>query len=190
MLKFQAVRDRTITFDDLIANLSKADLVKLTNEMMDTILDLIKDCTDEDIVFVPDDPNAHDPFAEDEKDVELAWTLGHIIVHINASTEESAALASELARGVDFHGRSRSEVPWESVTTIGNCIQRIGESRRICLASLDMWPDSPHLENFYQTRPESPRLNAIGRYVYGLSHADSHLEQIKEIVRQAKKHKT
>ena len=149
-------------------------------------MNLIHECTDADVQFVPDDPEAHDPFAEEEKDVDLAWTLGHVIVHLNASCEESAALASELARGVEFHGRSRSEIPWESVTTIDECRQRLEESRRICLASLNMWPDNPHLENFYQSRPESPRINAVGRYVYGLSHADSHLMQIQEIVRQAK----
>jgi hypothetical protein len=108
-----------------------------------------------------------------------------VIVHLNASSEESAALASELARGVEFHGRSRSEIPWSMVTSIISCRKYIEQSRRICLASLEMWPDDPDLENYYQTRPESPRLNAIGRYVYGLSHADSHLGQIADIVQQS-----
>ncbi len=185
MLKFQAVRDKEITFDELIADLTKDDLARLTNEMFDTILELIRDCADVDVVFVPVDPDAHDPFAEDEEDIDLAWTLGHVIVHVNASSEESAVLAAELARGVEYHGRSRSEVPWPFVITIDECRQRIEESRRICLASLDMWPDDPHLDNFYQSRPKSPQLNAMGRFVYGLSHADSHLQQIQEIVRQA-----
>lgn len=48
-------------------------------------------------------------------DVHLAWNLGHVIVHTMASAEESAALAAELARGVEYHGRSRYEVPWETV---------------------------------------------------------------------------
>ena len=186
MLNFQAVRDRRISFDELIADLTKKDLVVLTNEMFDTILTNIDNCDDAEIVFVPDDPHAHDPFAEDEKDLALAWTLGHVVVHINASMEESAALASELARGVEFHGRSRFEIPWETVTTIDQCRQVLAESRRICLASLAMWPDHPHLDNFYQSRPEAPRLNSIGRYVYGLSHADGHLAQITEILRQAR----
>jgi hypothetical protein len=186
MLKFQAVRDKEITFDELIADLTKDDLSRLTNEMFDTILDLIRNCTDTDVKFVPDDPDAYDPYAEDEKDVDLAWTLGHVIVHVTASCEESAALAAELARGVEFHGRSRWEVPWQSVITISECRQKLIESRRLCLASLDMWPDEPHLDNFYQSNPESPRINAVGRYVYGLSHADSHLMQIQEIVRQTK----
>ena len=185
MLDFEAVRKKELTFDELIADLTRHDLISLTNEMMNRVQALIQDCKDEDVVFIPNDPEAYDPFAEDEKDVDLAWTLGHVIVHLNASTEESAALAVELARGVEFHGRSRYEVPWESILTIQACCQRLEESRRICLASLEMWPDEPHLENSYQTRPEAPRLNAIGRYVYGLSHADSHLEQIQDIVKQA-----
>jgi hypothetical protein len=185
MLDFQAVRDNRITYNELIKDLTKVDLAYLTNEMTTTIMNFIQDCVDSSVVFVPDDPEAYDPFAEDEKDIDLAWTLGHVIVHINASSEESAALAAELARGVEFHGRSRYEIPWESVKTIEECRQRLEESRRICLASLEMWPNPPHLDNFYQSRPEAPRLNAIGRYVYGLSHADSHLMQIKNIVRQA-----
>ena len=185
MLDFQAVRDKDITFDELVADLTKDDLANLTNEMVDTILALINDCEDADIIFVPDDAEAYDPFAEDEGDVDLAWTLGHVIVHVNASCEESAALASELARGVEFHGRSRSEVPWARVATVEQCRRYLAESRRICLASLEMWPDNPHLDNFYQSRPEAPRLNAISRYVYGLSHADSHLGQIREIIAQA-----
>ena len=52
---------------------------------------------------------------------------------------------ADLARGVAFHGRSRSEVPWETVTTIAQCRARLEESRRMRLASLDMWPDQPYL---------------------------------------------
>ena len=186
MLDFQAVRANKLSFDDLIAKLTKSDLAKYTNWMLDTILELIQECEDADVVFVPNDPNAYDPYAENEADIDLAWTLGHVILHINASCEESASLAAELARGVVFHGRSRFEVPWESVTTVRECRFWLEESRRICLGSLEMWPYKPHLDNFYQTNPEAPRLNSIGRYVYGLSHADSHLKQIEEIVRQAK----
>jgi hypothetical protein len=189
MLDFQAVRDKEITFDELVADLTKADLINLTNEMVDTFLTLIRNCEDVDVVFVPDDPDAYDPFAEDEKDVDLAWTLGHVVVHVNASFEESASLASELARGVKFHGRSRAEVPWETVTTIEQCRKYLAECRRICLASLEMWPDNPHLDNFYQSRQDAPRLNAISRFAYGLSHADSHIGQVEEIVRQAKQKK-
>jgi hypothetical protein len=185
MMDFGALRNNKNRFDQTILGLEKEDLINLTDELINTLLKLIQNCDDKDVIFVPDDPDAYDPFAEDAEDIDLAWTLGHVIVHVKASCEESAALAAELARGVEFHGRSRSEVPWQTIHTIQECRQNLEECRRICRASLDMWPDIPRLDNYYQSGPESPRLNAIGRYVYGLSHADSHIKQIKEIVRQA-----
>ncbi len=186
MLNFEAVRNEEITYAELVADLTRDDLRDLSNEMVDTILDLVADCTDADVVFVPNDPDAHDPYAENPEDVTLAWTLGHVIVHATASSEESAFLAAELARGVEFHGRSRYETPWQSVTTIVQCHHRLEESRRIRLASLEMWPDAPHLDNVYEPWPGAPLVNAIGRFVFGLSHDDSHLGQIAEIVRQAR----
>jgi hypothetical protein len=53
-------------------------------------------------------------------------------------------------------------------------------------ASLGMWPDQPDLDNSYQPNEKWPKINTMMRFVFGLSHADSHLGQIKEIVRQAK----
>lgn len=186
MLDFKAVRSGETTLNALVADLSKDDLQDLTNEMIDTVLDLITDCVDADVAFEPVDPEAHDPYAEREEDVDLAWNLGHVIVHITASSEESAALAAELARGVEFHGRSRSEVPWQGVITVGQCHQRLEESRRMRLASLEMWPDEPHLDYEVEAWTDGPMVNAVGRFVLGLMHADSHLDQIAEIVRQAK----
>lgn len=116
----------------------------------------------------------------------MPWTLGHVIVHTTASAEESAAIAAELARGVAYHDRSRHEVPWTEVQTIAGCRQRLEESRRMRLASLRMWPDAAHLENEYQAWANGPTVNAVGRFVLGLMHEESHLEQIAEIVRQAR----
>ena len=186
MLNFKAVRDKEITFSELVADLTPDDLRNLTNEMIDTILDLIDDCEDADIFFDPLDPEAHDPFAARPKDEGLAWNLGHVIVHVTASSEESAALAAELARGVSFHGRSRYETPWETMRTTSSCRQRLEESRRMRLASLEMWPHEPHLDNVYQPWPEAPEVNAVGRFVLGLMHDDSHIGQIADIVCQAK----
>jgi alkanesulfonate monooxygenase SsuD/methylene tetrahydromethanopterin reductase-like flavin-dependent oxidoreductase (luciferase family) len=183
---FKAVRDKEITLVELIADLTCDDLRDLTNEMIDAIGDLISDCIDGDVVFTPLDPEAHDPFAEKPEDIDLAWNLGHVIVHITASAEEAAALAAELARGVEHHGRSRYETPWETVKTIDECRQRLEESRRMRLASLDMWPDEPHLDNTYEPWSDAPRVNAIGRFVLGLMHDDSHIDHIAEIVRQAR----
>lgn len=186
MLDFTPVRNKEMTMAELTAGLEKRDLGRLMNDMVDTIQELVADATDADVVFVPDDPEADDPYAEDKVDVTLPWTLGHVIVHVTASNEESAALAAELARGVEFHGRSRAEIPWQSVTTIAQCRHRLEESRRMCLSSLEMWPDQPHLENTYQRTPESPKVGPVMRFVFGLSHADSHLNQLKEILRQSK----
>ncbi|MEJ2735677.1 MAG: DinB family protein, partial [Anaerolineae bacterium] len=63
MLDFQAVRDHRITFPDLVAGLTREDLCDLTNEMVDTLSELIADCTDADVTFVPKDPEAEDPYA-------------------------------------------------------------------------------------------------------------------------------
>jgi hypothetical protein len=186
MLDYQAVRDKKITFSDLIAGLERDDLGSLTNDMLDTILDLIADCADPDVVFEPIDQKADDPYAATPEEVRMAWNLGHVIVHITASAEESAFLASELARGVKNHGRSRYEIPWKEMRTIEGCRQRLEESRRIRLASLEVWPGKPHLDNQYAAWKDGPVVNAIGRFVLGLMHEDGHLGQIEEIVRQAR----
>lgn len=190
MLDFSPVDSGEITQSQLVVGLSRGDLARLTNEMVDAMLDLIANCTDADVTFVPNDPLADDPYATDEADVDLAWTLAHVIVHATASSEEAGAIAASLARGVRHRRiRSRSEVPWRSITTIAQCRHRLEESRRMRLASLEMWPDEPHLENTYKDwRGETG--NAIHRFVSGLRHDDSHLEQLADIVRQAKASKS
>ncbi len=186
MLDFDAVREKRITFDELTRGLTRNDLCTLTNEMVDTMLHLIRDCTDEDVTFQPIDPHAHDPYADAQGDVNVAWTLAHVIVHATASAEEAAFLAAEMARGVEYHGRSRFEVPWESVTTIAQCRARLEESRRMRLASLQMWPNTPYTEVTFQWAPGKPVYTAVGRFVLGLRHDDAHLGQIADIVRQAR----
>ena len=187
MLDFTPVRNGEMTYSELTAGLTVDDLRELTHNMVDTIYDMIADAVDEDVTFVPLDPGADDTFAATETEKHIAWTLGHVIVHTTASSEESAALAAELARGVEHQGgRSRSEVPWQTVTTIQQCRERLEESRRMRLASLDMWPDQPYLDNTYVPRRGMGEINALSRFVLGLSHADSHLDQIAKIVQQAK----
>jgi DinB superfamily len=185
MLNFQAVRNKEITLAELVAGLMRDDLGDLTNEMVDTMLGLIAACVDADVTFEPVDLEAHDPFAEKPEEVSLAWNLGHVIVHTTASAEEAAAVAAELARGVEYHGRSRYEVPWREMRTIEGCRQRLEESWRMRLASLETWPDEAHLKNEYVAWSGGPTVNAIGRFALGLMHDDSHLEQIRKIVHQA-----
>jgi hypothetical protein len=186
MLDFQDVREGRMTVDELSVGLTVADLRRLTSEMLDAISALVANCTDADVVFEPVDPVADDPYAGTPEEVRMPWTLGHIIVHTTASAEESAALAAELARGVPFHGSSRYETPWTALCTVAGLRQRLAESRRMRLASLEMWPDAAHLENRYQAWTDGPVVNAVGRFLLGLMHEDDHLAQISEIVRQAR----
>ena len=157
------------------------DLRRLTNEMVDTILDLIAGCSDEDVTFVPEDPDAYDPVAPVEDEIYLPWTLGHVIVHTTATGEESAAEASELARGVKHHDRSRSEVPWRTITTVAQCRHRLEESRRMRLASFDMWPDQPHLDNIFKPFDDVEPFNATALVLLSLGHDQGHLEQIDRL---------
>jgi hypothetical protein len=186
MLDFTPIRNKKSTMDEMVAQLGREDLAELTNQMVDTMLRLIQDSADADVTFMPEDPDAYDPYAADEAVVHVPWTLGHVIVHATASAEESAALAAELARGVAYHGRSRHEVPWQTITTLAQCQHRLEESRRIRLASLEMWPDQPHLDNVYEGFGGQP-INAVTRFVWGLKHDDDHLGQLADIVEQARR---
>jgi hypothetical protein len=191
MLDFTRVRNKELTVNEFCASLTRADLRRLTVEMVDAMLGLIAGCTDADVIFMPEDPAAYDKYAAAPGELRVPWTLGHVIVHTTASSEECAFLAAELARGVsDRPGRSRYEVPWPAVTTIAGCRERLEESRRIRLACLDAWPERPHAEATYRFRPDGPVFGAVGLFAYGLFHDDSHLGQIAEIVRQAKAHRS
>ncbi len=185
-LDFTPIRQKTQTIAELAANLTTADLRAFTNESIDRVLNMIEDCTDADVIFMPSDPNAKDTFAANEAEAEIAWTLGHVIVHFTAGSEEAAFLAAEMARGVENHGRSRSEVHWETVTTIAQCRHRLEESRRMQLASLEMWPDEPHLEIFVEFGFLQGKINPVARFLVGMLHLDSHYAQVAEVVRQAK----
>jgi hypothetical protein len=185
-LDFTPVRNGTIAMNDFAAGLSLDQLRGLSAASVDRMLALLDGCVDADIVFVPADPAARDDAAADPADLALAWTLGHNIVHTTASAEEYAAVASELARGVPFHGRPRYETPWERVATVGQCRQRLVESRRIRIASLELWPDAPHLENGYVAWSTSGWVNAKGIFVWGLAHDADHERQMGQIIRQSR----
>jgi hypothetical protein len=185
MLDFASVRNKAIKLHQLAGDLTSQDLHRLTEEMVAAELALMADCVDADVIFEPQDPGADDPYAATEAEKNVPWTLGHLIAHVTASSEEAAVLASELARGVTFHGRSRYEVPWTEITTMAQCRQRLEESLRMRLASLKTWPDLPHMENTYKPYEKSEPLNPITRFLAGLMHDDSHLDQMVEVVRQA-----
>lgn len=186
MLDFEDVRCKRKTVNELADPLSLDELRRLTDEMVDRMLALIEGCQDADVTFEPLDPKANDVHAATPEEVHMPWTLGHVIVHATASAEEAAAVAAELGRGVPYHGRSRYETFWKDVKTIAACRARLEESRRMRLASLDMWPAVPHMDNMAEIIPGWPPMDPKGRYVLGLMHDDGHLDHLADIVRQAK----
>lgn len=186
MIDFEPYRRGEKTLPEIAAGLTPADLAQLTDEMCALQLQLISDIEDADVVFVPDDPEANDTFAATPDEVGISWTLGHVIVHTTASSEEAAANALNLARGVEVLSRSRSEVPWQSVHTAEQVLARVDESRRMRLAMLEAWPVPPNLDLTYTAREGTPPRNAIAQFIGGLSHDDSHLDQIRSIVIEAR----
>lgn len=184
MLDFDRVRQKKQTLADLARNVTHADLHKLTDEMIDVVLAIIAEATAADVVFVPEDPAANDAFSESEE-ASMAWTLGHVILHTTASSEEAAALASTLARGIKVEGRSRYEPDWRTIRSVTQLRQRLEESRRMRHAFLDAWPYEPHLDVVDMSFAQFEPLNAVARFLLGLMHEDEHLAQMREILRQA-----
>lgn len=185
MIDFTPIRQKDITWPEFAAQFDRQALADEINYLTDTILEMISRCGDPEVGFLPYDPDAHDPYAENPEDENIGWTLGHVIAHLTASNEESAFLSAELARGVEIDmRRSRYEVDWQQITTIAQARHRLEESRHMVLASLELWPDEPHLDNYYETKSGIP-VNPQVRMLFGLNHADSHLPQIAEIIRQA-----
>ncbi|QBD79520.1 DinB family protein [Ktedonosporobacter rubrisoli] len=184
MIDFTPVRRRHKSMQQFALSFSRDDFRRWTKESVERFLALLDSCQDETITFVPADPQANDPYAADPADQHLAWTLGHVIVHATASAEEYAASGAELARGVPFHGRPRYELPWQDITSVAQCRQRLMESRRIRLASLEMWPDQPHLDLGYVPWEESGWVNAQGIFAWGLAHDDDHYRQAAGILAQ------
>ncbi|MDQ2809173.1 MAG: DinB family protein [Chloroflexota bacterium] len=164
-------------YADLIADLDHAGLVAYATDLYRQVAEIVAGVDDAAVTRVAQDAAA----AEGE----AGWTLGHLIVHANASAEEGCAVGSSLARGVPFEGRSRYEVPWETVQTARQLHERVAEGRRICLAFLQTWPDAPHLDLTITRIPQFGPLNAIQVCALGLIHLDGHLDQLREVVRQA-----
>lgn len=188
-IDFSPLRDRRIQAIPFAAQFSLADIRAAAIESVEFMLDLIRDLTDEDVTFVPHDPDASDPYAVPEEQ-NIGWTIAHIIVHVTASTEEYTSTAAVLARGIDFPSepRLRYETLWKTVTTKAQCEQRLRESLRMRLAALDMFPDVildgrwHRSEKFHEIFGE---CDAKAAYLFGLSHETGHHEQLLEVRRQA-----
>lgn len=174
---------------DLVQDLTLDDMRAYTHESIDLLHTLLDGLTDADVVFIPDDPNAHDPFAATKELEHIGWSVAHLVAHVTASSEEGAALSSLLARGIPVSERPRYETPWQDILTVAQCVQRLEESRRMRMAYLDTWPDTPFL-NVY--RDISPRftakfglMNAPAAYMFGLRHEVGHWDQFRDARRQA-----
>ena len=60
MFDFTPVIQKQAKLSELTTQLTIDDLRQYTNEMIDTLLDLIATCTDADVTFQPIDPQAND----------------------------------------------------------------------------------------------------------------------------------
>ncbi len=175
----EAFRSGKASYADLVRDITHSDLYRFTDEYFSTVQPIVADVTDRATTFVPRDAALKDPG-------EQAYTLGHVIVHLTATLEESASVASVLARDIAFDGRLRYEVPWETIHTAQQIHERLKESQRMCRAYLDAWPDAPHLDITIMRIPSFGPMNAVGMHMLGIMHGEAHIEQLREIMRQAK----
>jgi hypothetical protein len=190
MIDFSTVDNKTQKVYDLAQGYTVEDLRHFTNESIDFMLEILRDLSDADVTFDPIDPLADDPYAI-EGEEKIGWSLAHLVVHVTATSEEWAAYSPILARGIPYPSepRLRYETDWRTVTSHAQCIQRLEESRRMRLAALDMWPDTPNLE---VKRELSPRfaeyagpINAPAAFLFGMKHEVGHRAQFEDVRQQA-----
>ncbi|MCU0511209.1 MAG: DinB family protein [Anaerolineae bacterium] len=190
MIDFSPVDKGEMKILEFSRSFSAEDLKRVTAESIDFMLALIADLDDAAVTFDPIDPEANDPFAKPGEE-KIGWSLAHLIAHVTASSEENAAYASILARGIAYPAepRLRYETPWQDLTTQAQCVQRLEESRRLRLGYLAAMPDQPDLVTL---RGLSPRyverfgdMNAFASLLFGLWHEVGHHAQMQEVRRQA-----
>jgi hypothetical protein len=191
LIDFAPVKKGEMKILDYARPFTIDDLRHATNTSIDFMLDLIENSTDEMISFIPYDPEANDPYAPPELQ-NVGWSLGHLVAHVTASSEEWATYSSILARGIIYPAepRLRYETDWETITTRAQAVQRLEESRRMRLGYLDTWPDRPHLNVLRQLSPryveKFGEMNAPACFLFGLYHEVGHQAQFKEVYRQAR----
>jgi len=200
-MRAQVLEGKT-SYADVVRNVRPADLRVKTEQFFDAVQSFLASATDAAVLLVPSDPDvsvepetAMEILAAKEgkwnpetasEEGKLGWTISRVVAHVTAILEDGMACAAMLARGVRLEQRLMYEVPSESMITAEQVRARVRESRRICLALLDAWPDQPHLETTVVRIPEIGPLNAIGIAMSGLFHGPMHLDQLREILRQAK----
>jgi hypothetical protein len=176
-LDFEGVSAGRLSLAEVVVGLEPRDLPVLTDETFDALEALLADVTDADLAFVPRDPAS--PDAAD------GWSPAHLVAHVTAGLEEAASQGATLARGVVPPGRSRFQVPVEQLTAVERVRDRLRESRRMCRALLEVWPDEPHLDLTSDLIPRFGPLNALAYHAVGLYHATAHQTQLREALRQA-----
>jgi len=107
---------------------------------------------------------------------------------VTASAEEAVTFSALLARSIAVGGRLRHERDWRLVSTPEEVLQRLEESRRICLAYLAAWPDVPDLKTTRIVPAEMkwPAPNAFACCLLGLMHWHMHLSQMQNVAEQAR----
>ncbi len=188
MIDFTPVVDKQLKMLEYCQNFTRGQVRESLNESVDNLLSFLEGANDADVVFLPYDSEADDPYAADDQK-NVGWSVAHIILHATASTEEYASVGSVLGRGIEFEGRLRYEPDWQTVTTVAELKQRLEESRKMRLAYFDALPDTPN-EDVYRKIGER-YIEQFGQtswkvsYLLGLMHEVGHYEQIKEAKRQA-----
>ncbi|MEO8609357.1 MAG: DinB family protein [Chloroflexota bacterium] len=190
LIDFSPVENGDVKMLEFSKQFSLTELKAATNDSIDTILEIIQDMSDAQMTFLPFDPDADDPHAV-EGEEKIGWSLAHLVVHVTATSEEGAAFSSILARGIPYpkEPRLRYETNWHTVTTRAQALQRLEESRRIRLAYLDTWPDSPQLDVYREMSEKAlekfGHLNAPATFLNSLKHEWGHFAQFREVRRQA-----
>lgn len=190
-IDFSPVEIGEVTLYEFAQRFSVDDLRSATNSSLNTILEILGDADDAQLTFIPDDPLADDPIAPPEERYQ-GWNLAHLVAHVTATSEEWATYSGILARGIVYprEPRLRRETDWHTLKTRDQVIARIAESRRMRLAALESWPNTPYLdvfrdmsENFIAKRGP---VNAKSAFLFGYRHEQGHLEQFREAARQAR----
>lgn len=190
LIDFTPVREKHLRLQEFAAQFSQPDLIAATHASIDLLLAIIEPADDAAIAYLPVDPNAHDPYAVAGEE-QIGWSLGHLVAHVTASSEENAALASLLARGIPYprEPRLRYETPWQQITTKAAAVQRLEESRRMRLGYLATFPDQPFLDVLRDSSDRYRELfgeqNAIAAVLFGLYHEWQHYDQFRDVLKQA-----
>jgi hypothetical protein len=191
LIDFSPLNNPELKLLEFSRQFTPADLRAATNASLDTILSIIADLNDAQVVFIPHDPDANDPHAVAGEE-HIGWSIAHLVAHVTATSEESAAYSSVLARGIVYprEPRLRYETPWRTIVTRQQTLARLEESRRMRLAFIDAWPDEPHLDVLRELPPQAlerlGQLNAPANFLSGLRHEQGHFDQFREVARQAR----